>query len=106
RLVPNAAKGHADELSSNRPRDRLTERGLSNARRPNEAEDWLAPGSSLGAVAQRDSIVPKLLHRQIFQNPVLYLGKIVMVFVEDLARFRHVDVAANADVPGKRGQPI
>src|SRR6202000_3342098 len=41
RLVVHAAEAHAHELAAHRPRDRLAERGLADAGRPDEAQDRL-----------------------------------------------------------------
>ena len=69
-LVANAAQRLADELAARRARDRAAERGLADARRPDEAQD--RPLELVGA----------RLDREIFDDPVLDLLQPVMVLVE------------------------
>src|SRR5205823_3670768 len=77
-FVVHAAEAEADELTAGRPRDALPERGLTHARRPDEAEDRaLAVGIELA-------------HREIFEDAPLDLGKPVMILVQDAARFGDV----------------
>src|SRR5215471_17281480 len=55
-LVADAAKRDANELAVHRPGDRLPERGLPDARWPDEAEDW-----SLHARGRRGSVAVRLV---------------------------------------------
>ena len=73
-FVAHAADGEAHELAAHRARDRLAERRLADARRPDEAED--RPGQ----------LFLELADRQILDDPVFDLLEIVVVLVEDRAR--------------------
>ena len=73
-LVAHAAQRHADELAAQRPRDRLAERGLADAGRPDEAEDRPA------------RLWRELADRQVLEDALLHLLEAVVVLVEDLAR--------------------
>ena len=73
-LVAHAAQAHADELAAGRLRDRLAERGLAHAGRPDEAQD------------RRLQPVDALLHREVLDDALLDLLEAVMVGVEDLHR--------------------
>ena len=93
-FVVHAAEAEADELTAGRPRDALPERGLTHARRPDEAEDRaLAVGIELA-------------HREIFEDAPLDLGKPVMILVQDAARFGDVDGVGIELRPGQIDEPI
>ena len=70
RLVPHAAKRHANELSTNRSCDRLTKRRLSDSRRTDEAED-----------RARD-LVGQGANREVLEDALLDLFEAVVVLVE------------------------
>ena len=74
RFVAHAAQAHADELAARRLGDRLAERGLADAGRPDETED------------RRLQPVDALLHREVLDDAFLDLLEAVMVGVEDLHR--------------------
>ena len=71
-LVAHAAERHADELAAGGLGDGHAERGLADARRPDEAED--------GALG----ILDELADGEEFEDAVLDLFQAVVVFVEDL----------------------
>ena len=73
-LVAHAAERHAHELAAGRLRDRLAERGLADAGRPDQAQD--RPGQLVGA----------LLHGEILDDALLDLLQAVVIVVEDLLR--------------------
>ena len=71
-LVTHAAERHAHEFAAGRFRDRLAERGLADAGRPDEAED--RPGQLVGA----------LLHGEILDDALLDLLQAIVIGVENL----------------------
>ena len=79
RLVVDAAQADAHELAAHRPGDRLAERGLADAGRPDEAQD------------RRLALRRELAHRQVFEDAGLDLLQAVVVLVEDPARLGDVD---------------
>jgi hypothetical protein len=80
RLVPHAADGDPDELASQRARDRLSERRLPDARRPDEQQD------------RAGDVVLQLRDRQRLDDPVLDLLEVVVVLVQDLPRAVEVEI--------------
>ena len=86
-----------NELAAHRARDRLPERSLAHAGRPDEAEN-----RPLHSGLQ-------LLHRQIVENALLHLLEVVVILIEDFLRFRDVDLlfaGAGSLVPRQRGHPF
>ena len=79
RLVMHAAEAQPHEFAPGGARDALAERGLADARRPDEAKDR--------ALALRI----ELAHRKIFENAPLHLLEPVMILVEDAARLGNID---------------
>ena len=74
RLVADAAERDAHELAVHRARDRLPERCLADARRADEAEDGTL------------HVPLQLPHGQVFDDALLDLVEIVVIFVEHAAR--------------------
>ena len=87
-LVAHAADRQPYELPSERARDRLAERRLADARRPDEAQDLT-----------RD-LVAKLGDREVLEDPLLDLVEIEVVPVEHLARVREVEVVLGSVFQG------
>ena len=77
-LVAHAAERHADELAVGRVRDRLAERGLADARRPDQAQD------------RRLHAVDAALHGEVLEDALLDLLEPVVVGVEHLLGRRDV----------------
>ena len=73
-LVAHAAERDADELAVEGAGDRAPERGLADARRPDEAEDRAL-----------ERLLERLAHREVLEDPLLDLLEVVVVLVEDLA---------------------
>ena len=71
-LVADAAEREADEIAARGLGERLAERGLADAGRPDEAEDRAL------------HLVDALLHREVLEDPFLDLLQAVVVVVEDL----------------------
>src|SRR4029079_1513360 len=69
-LVAHAAERDAAELAADRARDRATERGLADARRPREAQDRTL------------LVVLELAHRHVLDDALLDLVEVVVVLVE------------------------
>ena len=79
RFVVHAAETYAHEFAVHRPRDRMAERRLADARRSDEAED------------RRLAVRRELANRQILDDPALDLLEPEMILVEDAARRGDVD---------------
>ena len=98
RLVPDAAQGDADELPTERARDRLTQRGLADSRRTREqdhragaaAADHLEP--ALGATAPDG---------EVLDDPLLDLVEAVVIGIEHGAGRDHVGGVLGRDAPGQ-----
>src|SRR5208282_744308 len=93
-LVAHAAERHADELATGRLRDRLAERSLADAGRPDEAED--RAGQLVGA----------LLDGEIFDDALLDLVEAEMVSIEDRLRRGKILLDLRAPLPRDREQPV
>ena len=93
-FIPHTAQRHAHKLTPGRLGNRLTKRGLADARRADKAQD--GPGQLIGA----------LLHSQIFDNALLDLFKSVMVRVEHGLRGGQILLDLGALAPRQRQQPI
>ncbi len=83
RLVAHAAEGDAHELAAERAGDRLAERGLADAGRPDEREH------RTGTTAA-DDVEPAVratgAHREVLDDAVLHVVQPVVIGVENLAR--------------------
>ena len=93
-LVADAADREPRELPPERARDRLAERGLADAGRPDEAED-LAGG-----------ILLQLRDGEMLDDPLLHLLEVVVVLVEDLARAVEIEIVGRRHAPGQRREPV
>src|SRR5207244_6978713 len=93
-LVSDSAHGDARELAFERARDRLSERGLADARWADEAED-LAGG-----------VVAELRDREVLDDPLLHLLEVVVVLVQDLARALAIEVVLRRLVPRQCRDPV
>ena len=82
-LVADAAERHADELAVERARDRLADRRLAGAGRPDQRQD------RAGALVLLDpALLAQLAHGEVLDDAVLDVVEAVVVGVEDLARVR------------------
>ncbi|ENN85911.1 hypothetical protein RHSP_17182 [Rhizobium freirei PRF 81] len=93
-FVTNAAKRHADILTAGRLGDRLSERGLADARRADEAQDRAL---DLGGAC---------LDGQIFDDAFLDLVEAEMIRFEDLLGIAQICLDLRLLVPGNTQQPI
>ena len=93
-FVGHAAERDANERSARGTRDRSAERCLADARRANEAQNWRSP------------VAPKLAHRDVLDDPALWLVEPVVVFVQHSARLHHVEPVGVCLRPWKVGQPL
>ena len=93
-LVAHAPERQAHELAAHRARNRTPERRLAHPRRPGETQD-----RPLG-------ILFELAHGQIFEDAVLDLFEVVVVFVQDVARVRNVEVVLGRHRPGQVDEPF
>ncbi len=94
RLVPDPPKRDARELPPQGTCDRTAEGGLSDARRPHEAEDR---GLRAG---------PDLAHSEGFNDPLLYFLQAVVIFFEHLFGFVNVQLVVGKLVPRQTQDPI
>ena len=94
RLVAHAADREPDELASERVRDRVAERGLADAGRPDEAEDLAG------------DLVAQLRDGEVLDDPVLHLLEVEVVGVEHLARVLEVEVVLGVLAPRQRQDPL
>ncbi len=94
RLVVDAAQACAHELAAGGAGDALTQRGLADARRADEAQDR--------ALALR----VELAHREKLENPPLDLFQAIVVGVEHPPRFGDVDRAGAEPVPRQLDQGV
>ena len=93
-LVAHAADADALELAAQRAGDRLAQRRLADAGRPDEAEDRAA------------RVRLELAHGEELEDAVLDLLDVVVVGVEHLARVVEVEVVLGADAPRQRRDPL
>src|SRR3954454_17783908 len=93
-LVAHAAQGHAYELAPRRFGDRLAERGLADARRPDETENG------------PPELVRPALDREILDDAFLHLVEAVMVVIEHVLREFEVALDLALDAPGYAEQPV
>ena len=94
RLVSHAADRQPRELASDRARDRLPERRLADAGRPDEAQD------------RAGEVVLELRDGEVLEDAVLDLLEVVVVLVENSPRVLQVEVVLRDLVPGQRDQPV
>ncbi len=94
RLVVHAAETDPHELAVHRAGDRLAERRLAHARRPDKAQD------------RRLAARRKLADGQIFDDPALDFLETEVVLIEDAARRRDVDRRLLGKAPGQVHQPV
>jgi hypothetical protein len=93
-LVANAADREAHELASHCSRNRLPERRLADARRSNEAQD------------RTGQLLLELADGQVLDDAILDLLEIVVILVENLARFADLDVVRRLRAPRQLHEPI
>ena len=89
RLVTNAADRDAGELAAERACDRVAERRLAHARRPDEAED------------RAGEVVFQLRDGEVLDDPLLHLLEVEVVLVEDLARVLEIEVVLGDSAHGR-----
>src|SRR4051794_10191312 len=100
-LVAHAAQRHADELASHGAGDRLADRGLAGAGRPDQGQDRarLAVGRDVALGAQ-------LLDRDVLDDAVLDVVEAGVVGVQDLARVHRVQAILGALAPRHGDEPV
>ena len=82
RLVSDPTQGHAHETSPHGLGDGAAERGLADARRPDQAED--------GALAS--GLAAQLVYGQELEDAFLHAMQIGVVAFQDLARVLQVEI--------------
>ena len=94
RFVAHAAERDAHELSAERSRDRFPERGLADARRPDEAEDRAL------------HLLLQLAHAEKFQDALLHLLQVEVILVEDALRLLEIDLVGGRLGPRHVHEPV
>src|SRR5262249_15561227 len=94
RLVAYAAERDAVVTATHRTRDGSTERGLTDARRSDEAQD----GSLL--------VCPKLANGDVFDDPLFHLLETEVIFIEATAAVGGVELVRRRLVPRDIGKPL
>src|SRR5207247_10728291 len=93
-LVAHAAERYTHELASERLRDRLCERCLADAGRPDEAEDRAL---DLGM---------ELANGQVLEDAILGALETGVIGIEDAFSERKIDHLVGPLVPRQRDQPV
>src|SRR5215471_20347687 len=93
-LVAHPAERNPYKLAAGRPRHRFAKRGLADARRPNQAQDWPLQLACQG------------LDREILENALLDLRQSVMILFEDALGFLEVELVLGVLEPWQRQQPV
>src|SRR5690606_13865495 len=93
-LVVGATKACAHELQADGAGNALTERRLADARRADETENRAA------------SVRIQLAHREVLDDPLLYVDETIMIFVEDLPCLPDVDTLGIELRPRQFREPV
>src|SRR5207342_3961630 len=88
-FVTDAAETDADKFATERAGDRLTERGLSDARGSDETENRTL------------HFVFELPHGEIFKDPFLHFLQIVVVLIEHFGGSLEVEIVLGFFGPGQ-----
>ena len=99
-LVADAAQADARELPPQGPGDRVAERGLARAGRPDQGQDHAA------APLVQVALAPQLAHREVLDDALLHLLEPRVVGVEHLPRGRDVEPLLGARAPRQRHHPL
>src|SRR6266550_6481023 len=94
RLVVDTAETLADEFPVHGPSDALTEGRLSDTGRTDKTQDRAFPMGH------------KFTNREKFHNSLFYFFQIVMIGIENLARFGKVDLLLAGNTPWQLHHPI
>src|SRR5688572_5288236 len=93
-LVAHAAERYAHELPRHRPRDRLAKRGLADAGRAHETEDWAL------------HVALQLPDGKIFDDALFDLVEVVVILVQHLAGLDWIDPIFGRRGPRHIEQPV
>ena len=94
RFITHAAQRHTHVLTSGGFGDGLAERGFTDPRRPNQAQD------------RPFELVNTALHREVLKNTILHALKAVVIGVEDLLSLTQVFFDLAAGVPRYLHHPV
>ena len=89
RLVVHAAEAHPHKLAVHRARDRLAERGLADAGRPDETQNG------------RLAVWREFAHGEVFDDAPFYFFQAIMVVVENASRLGDVDRLSSGRLQGR-----
>ena len=93
-LVPHASERNANEIAPHRISDRSPKRGLSHARRPDEAEDG------------RFTLGPQFKNSQVFEDAFFDFIEVIVIAVENFSRFDDIDLFCCENIPGQCYKPV
>ena len=94
RFIMNAAETDPHERPSHRARNRLSQRGLADAGRTDEAKNW------------RLAFRRQLANREVFDDPALDLLQAIVVLIEDAPCRGDIDRLLVRQAPGQFDQPV
>src|SRR5205823_9221125 len=101
RLVVHATERHAHELAVECTGDRLADRRLAGARRPDQRED------GAGALVLLDpAVLSELADREVLDDAVLDVHEPGVVGIEHLTRVLRVEALLRALAPRNGEQPV
>ena len=101
RLVANTAERHPDELAIERARDRLADRGLARAGRPDQRED-----RARALVLLDPALLAQLADGEVLDDAVLDVLQPVVVGVEDLTSVLRVEALLRRLAPRHGEEPV
>ena len=93
-FVTHAAERHANEVAAGGLGDGLAERGFTDARRTDEAEDGPA------------NLVATRLHGEVFEDAFLHLLEAVVIGIENVLRVLEIAHDFLLAAPGQRDHPV
>ena len=99
RLVAHPADREAEELTAERGRNRLADRGLADARRSDQADDRTAPGAVAAAGDEPAD-------GEILENPLLDVVEAVVIAVQSALRTGQIHEFVLGFVPGQGGDRL
>ena len=100
-LVTDAAERHADELAVQRPGDRLADRRLAGAGRPDQGED-----RARLLVDLDPPLLAELAHGDVLDDAILDVLEAGVIGIEHLAARLRVEPLLGADAPRHGEQPV
>ena len=94
RLVVNAAQTHSNKFAAQSSGDGFSERGFTDARRADKAENWAL------------RVFLQLAYGEVLDNALLDFLEPVMIFVEDLLGLFQIEIVFRRFRPRQRNHPV